>query len=456
MINTKTISQPISIVLNLYLIHIFLLGDTMKEKFIKSTIILVIGGFITKILGMLIRIITTRYIGTEGIGLYMLVLPSFNLFITIATFSLPISISKIVAEESRNNKILILGIIPIALIFNIILILLIIYLSPIIATNLLSNSNLKLPIIATSLTLPFITLSSIIRGYFFGKQKMIPHVTSNIIEQIIRIICIILITPILLKKNIIYAVTSLVIFNIISEMFSIIVLLLFLPKKVKIKKSDLKFNIINTKDIFNIAIPNTTSRLISAIGLFLEPIIITFVLLKLGFSNDYITNEYGIISGYVLPMVSMPSFLSGAISNALLPVITKYHTLGKKELLNKKIKQAIFISLAIGLPFTIILMLFPNFCLDLIFNNIEGSYYLRIAAPIYLISYIQGPIISALQAMNKSKIIMKSNIIGVSIKTIALFLLTFLNIGMRSFLYAILIYNLFITIYQIKALKKDK
>ena len=76
----------------------------MKEKFIKSTIILIIGGLLTKILGMVIRIATTRVIGLEGIGLYMLVMPTYGLFITIATLSLPIAISKLVSENTRNNK----------------------------------------------------------------------------------------------------------------------------------------------------------------------------------------------------------------------------------------------------------------------------------------------------------------------------------------------------------------
>ena len=427
----------------------------MKEKFIKSTIILVIGGLITKVLGMVIRIIMTRSVGTEGIGLYMLILPTFNLFITIATLSLPVAISKVVAEESRNNKKLILGIVPIALIFNFIIMLIIIISAPFIAKNLLHNSKLYLPIIATSFTLPFITLSSIARGYFFGKQKMTPHVISNVCEQIVRIIAILILTPILLKQGLIYAVTGLVIFNIISELASILILFLFLPQKVKIKKEDLKFNMTNTKDIFNISIPTTMGRLISSIGLFLEPIILTYVLLKLGHSNSYITNEYGIISGYVLPMVSMPAFLSGAISNALLPVITKYHQMGKKNLVNKKIKQAILFSLAIGIPFTILLMVAPNFCLKLIFNNTLGANYLRIAAPIFLISYIQGPIISALQAMNKSKVIMTSNIIGITLRTITLFIFTYLDIGMTSLLIASLIYNIFITIYQFIAIKKQ-
>ena len=109
----------------------------MKEKFIKSTIILIVGGLLTKILGMVIRIVTTRVIGLEGIGLYMLVMPTYSLFITIATLSLPIAISKLVSENTRNNKNVILGIIPIALLFNIIVITILILSSKFIPNTLL-------------------------------------------------------------------------------------------------------------------------------------------------------------------------------------------------------------------------------------------------------------------------------------------------------------------------------
>ena len=53
----------------------------MKEKFIKSSIILIIGGFITKVLGIVNKIMMTRLLKTEGLGLYMLILPTFSLFI---------------------------------------------------------------------------------------------------------------------------------------------------------------------------------------------------------------------------------------------------------------------------------------------------------------------------------------------------------------------------------------
>ena len=241
----------------------------MKERFIKKALILALGGFITKILSMVIRIITTRVIGVDGLGLYMLVLPTFNLFITIATLSLPTAISKLVAEGTRNNKKLVLGFLPIAIIFNIFLIIIIIILAPFIANNLLHNEILYYPIISIGITLPFITTSSIIKGYFFGKEKMFPNVVSNMIEQITRIISIIFIIPYLLKINISYAVSGLVFINCLSESLGIITLLLFMPNKTKINKNDIKPDLNNIKDIFSISIPTTTSRLISSIGLFL-------------------------------------------------------------------------------------------------------------------------------------------------------------------------------------------
>lgn len=427
----------------------------MKEKFIKKALILALGGFITKILSMVIRIITTRVIGVDGLGLYMLVLPTFNLFITIATLSLPTAISKLVAEGTRNNKKLVLGFLPIAIIFNIFLIIIIIILAPFIANNLLHNEILYYPIISIGITLPFITTSSIIKGYFFGKEKMFPNVLSNMIEQITRIISIVFIIPYLLKINISYAVSGLVFINCLSESLGIVTLLLFMPNKTKISKNDIKPDLNNIKDIFSISIPTTTSRLISSIGLFLEPIIITFVFLKLGYQTTYITKEYGIISGYVLPMVMMPNFLSGAISNALLPTVTKSYANKKYKETKRKLLLACNLSLIIGAIFTIILFIFPKECLKLLFNTTLGLNYLKITSIIFLISYILNPLSICMQAMDKSKELMKINIIAVIIKTSLLFTLTYLNINMWPLIISYGIQYIYITIKIINIIRKN-
>lgn len=426
----------------------------MKNKFIKSTIILIIGGFITKILGMLIKIVMTRLIGTEGIGIYMLISPTFMLLISLAQLGFPIAISKIVAEDRVNNKNIVFSIIPISLIINLLIIIFMLITSNYIANNLLHEPRSYYALICTGLVLPFISISSILRGYFFGKQKMIPHVVSNITEDIIRLIIIAIFIPIALTKGIEFAVAFIVLSNIISEITSIIVLFFFLPKNFKIEKKDFIPNSKNIKNIFHISIPTTGSRLIGNIGHFLEPIIVTTILIKVGYSNNFIVKEYGIINGYAMPLLLLPSFFTAAISQALLPIVSNNYTKNNFKYTKTKIKQACLISLLIGIPSTIIFELFPETLLKFIYNTNEGINYIRILAPICLLHYIQAPISSSLQAMGKATDSMKGTLIGMLLKTVILIITCYFKIGLWPLIISVAFNIIFVTLYDLKKVHK--
>lgn len=424
-----------------------------KEKFLMSTIILIIGGAITKVLGMVIRIVMTRLVGTDGIGLYMLIFPTFSLFMTLSQLGFPIAISKLVSEDIHNNKKIVFSVIPFSIILNIILIIIILIIAPTLSFNLLKDPRCYYPILAIAVVLPFDSLSSILRGYFFGKQKMFPHVCSNISEQIIRLVLIILLVPKILEVNLIYAVAFLVAVNMVSEFLSIFVLFLFLPKNFKIKSSDIVPDLSNIKDVLRISIPTTGSRLIGSIGYFFEPIIITTSATLAGLNINYIISQYGLIEGCIMPLLMLPSFFSNAISSALLPVISKAYAHNKKEYVKKKIKQAIIISLAIGIPITAILMIFPTFFLKLIYNTTQGVSYLRLIAPFLLIYYIQAPLSIVLQSINKSKYVMIDNTKGIIIRSITMFVGGYF-LGIYGFLIAMCTNILIVTYLHYKHIKK--
>lgn len=425
----------------------------MKDTFFKSAIILLIGGAITKALGMLIKIIMTRVVGLNGISMYMLIFPTFSLFMTLSQFSFPISISKLIAEEKYNSKKLIISIIPLTIIINIILMIIIIISAPFISNNLLKNKDLYYPILTIALVLPFDSISSILRGYFFGKQKMIPHISSLIIEQIVRLTLIILIIPTLLKINIICAVMGLIAVNIFSELSSIIFLSFFIPNKKINSKDELKPNKADIKRILRIAVPTTSSRLIGSICYFIEPIIITYTLSKT-YTISYITQEYGLIEGYVLPLLMIPNFFTSSISSALLPTISNYYSNKKYKEIKTKIKQVITVSLLIGIPTTIILILKPSILLKLIYNVDKGENYIKVLAPFFILLYIQGPLSSVLQAINESKAIMYHNLIGTLLKITAIVILSKLNIGLYNFIIAMIINVTTVTILHIIEIKK--
>lgn len=426
-----------------------------KETFVKSTIILMIGGLLTKFLGILIKVIMTRNSNLQIISLYTLVMPTFSLMMAISQLGFASGISKVVSENRDSSKKILFSILPISVFINIILTIFLIFTSHFIAFNLLKNEQAYFPILAISLVLPFDSLSSILRGFFFGKEKMIPHVTSNLIEQITRLLFMILILPKIIIKGTVYTTTSLILINVLSELMSSLVLIFFLPKKFKIEKQDLKPSFSSMGNVLGTALPTTATRIIGTISFFFEPIILTYVLSLNGYSINYIITEYGIINGFVMPILLLPGFFTNAISNALLPVISREYANKNYKYIKKKLKQAIIYSLLIGLPSTIIIMTIPNFFLNLLYKTSHGASYIRNISLVFILFYIEAPLSAFLQAVNKAKNVMYDNFIGIIFKTVFLFLLSFIKgIGLYSLLIASGINILITTTRHIKHIKK--
>ena len=430
----------------------------MKNNFIKSILILIFGGFLTKILGMIIKIVLTRTISLDGIAMYSLILPTFNLFITLSSMGLPIAIAKLVSEHKNNNKKIVLPTIPLIIIFNLLLIVIIFVIAPILSNNLLHNKDLYYPLIAIGLTLPFIGISSIIKGYFFGVERMWPNTLSNIVEQLMRLFLTMTVINKLMDYSLMVAITGVVLINILSEGISIVVLLLFIPKNKNIDVDDFKIDKSLLKDLLHISIPTTGSRLIGSVSYFLEPIILTFALSKAGYSNPYITLNYGIINGYVFPLLLLPSFFTLAISNALLPVISNSYSNRDYKYTKYKIKQGIFISLMVGIPCTCLFVFAPEFFLEFIYNTREGVEFVRVIAPIFILHYIQTPLTSCMQAMGYARDAMYGTIIGAILKNVSLLILSLFRIGIWGLIISSSINIVFITLHHLyfvfKVLKK--
>ena len=425
----------------------------MKNKFVKSTFILIIGGFFTKALGMIIKIVLTRLIGTEGIGLYSLIMPTFILLNSIAQLGLPTALNVLISSNKENSKNLVFTAILISLSIDAIILMFLIFFGSYLSRNLLNDSRLTLGLISIGFVLPFITISNCLRSYFFAKERMWPHIITNIIEDLVKLIIIIIGIPIQMTKGIEHVIAFIIQTNIMCEMSSIIIFIILIPN-FKCDKDELKPKCKTIKKLLKIAIPTTGSRLIGSVGYFLEPVILTFVLLKVGYSNKYIVNEYGIWNGYVMQLVLLPSFFTSAISQALIPVISKNYVNKKFLYIKKKLKQAIFFSLLIGIPATIIFEFYPHILLKLLFKTNKGINYIKIIAPICILHYIQSPLSSTLQAMNKAKIAMLGTLLGTIIRTIFLLVFSFLRIGIGGLIISTSINIIVVTLFDLIKVKK--
>lgn len=420
----------------------------MKNVFLKSTIILIIGTLITKIIGFFIKIVATRILG-NSYYIYTLIMPTYSLLITITQLGLPNAISTIISKSKYKSIHVLSSIIPISLLFNIFIMSIVIVFADNLAIDLLKNPDTYYPIIALTGILPFTCISGIIKGYFFGKQNMIPNAMSNIIEQFIRLMLTVLIVPIFVKLNPILAVSVYILTNAITEIVQIFIYLLFMPNKTNIKLRDLKPQIPILNEILSISIPTLTGRIFANICYFLEPIILTNILLFVGYSSEYITTEYGIYNAYVIPMLTMFSFFCIALNTTLIPEISKNYR--SKTTVKKKLRISLIISLGLGIVTSLITFTFGESLLHLIYNTDNGVEYLRVLSIFFFAFYLEGPLNSTLIALEQSSYSMKVTISTCIIKLIILSILSFTSIGIYG-----LIISEIVDIYLVVILNSKK
>lgn len=415
----------------------------MKNIFLKSTIILMVGTCITKILGFLIKIVATRSLGSSYY-IYALIMPTYSLLITITQLGLPMALSTIISKSKYKSIHILSSIIPVSLLFNALIMIIVIVFAKPLANDLLKNPSTYYPIIALTAIIPFTTISGILKGYFFGKQNMTPNVISNIIEQIVRLLLTILIIPIFNRVNSILAVTVYILINALTEIIQIFIYFMFLPKKTNIKFKDLRPRIPIMNEVFSISIPTLTGRVFGNICYFFEPIILTQILIFIGYSSEFITTEYGVYNAYTIPMLTIFSFISLALNTTIIPEISKNYR--NKKIVKKKLRWALLISFIIGATTSIIMFFFGAYLLNLIYNTNEGYEYIKVLSPFFWCFYLEGPLASTLIALEQSSYSMKVTLITCLIKLFIMALLSFFSIGIYGLIISEII-DIYLVVY---------
>lgn len=436
-----------------------------KQTFLQGTLILIFAGVITRLLGFINRLVVARVMGEEGIGLYMMALPTMMLFITVTQLGLPIAISKRVAEANANNdthkikRIMVVAFI-ITMITSMICTLLLFFSAPFIAENFFTDPRTIYPLYAVCPIIPVMAFAGILKGYFQGMQNMRPQSFALVLEQVVRIACVALLIQLFLPFGIEFAAAGAMVSVIFGEAASLIYMFVVFKRRKTIRIRNDFFSFVGTfkktvKELFTIAIPSTGSRLVNSFSTFLEPIIITQALAITGISSAIATKQYGELTGYVMPLLFLPTFITHSLSIALLPSIAEAEATKNNTFILHRIHQAIRISFASGAIATIVLSLFASQILMYMYGTSNASTILTFMAPFFLFLYIQAPLQAALQALDLAKPAMWNSLFGTTIKLGLLFTLTsHPSFGIFGAAIAMSISVVFVTLLHIRSLNK--
>ncbi|QDP40718.1 stage V sporulation protein B [Radiobacillus deserti] len=397
-----------------------------KQTFLQGTLILILAGMITRFLGFINRIIVARLMGEEGIGLYMMALPTLFLVYTISQIGLPIAISKRVAEaEAKGDLVKVKKILVTSLVvtgtLSIIFFVGLIFFAPIVAHHFLTDERTLYPLLAISPMVPISAISGVLRGYFQGRQNMIPQSYAQVIEQIIRISCVALLVKLFLPYGVEFAAAGAMVSVIIGEFIALLFMMRMfkLKKRIKIRSkfmTYLKSGKETLKELLSIALPSTGSRLVGSFSNFMEPIVVSQSLAIAGVQTAIATQQYGLLTGYAIPLLYLPTFITHSLAVALVPNISEAEAHQNIKLIHYRIHQAIRISFSSGALSTIILILFSVPILHFMYGNSDASRMLVLMAPFFILLYVSYPLNATLQALDHAKAAMWNNIIGSFVK----------------------------------------
>ncbi|AND41632.1 stage V sporulation protein B [Cytobacillus oceanisediminis] len=403
------------------------------SKFLKGTMILLAAGLVTRVLGFINRIVIARFIGEEGVGLYMMAFPTMILVVTITQLGLPVAISKNVAEAeakgdtAKIKKILVVSLattISLSIVFTPALILL----APLLSDTLFTDERTQLPLMAIAPIVPIIAVSSVIRGYFQGRQNMKPAAYSQMIEQIVRISLIALMTKAFLPYGIEYAAAGAMLAAVIGELASLLYLMTTfkLKKKFRVRKQFFKF-VSSGKSTFNelmtVALPTTGSKMIGSVAWFFEPIVVAQSLALAGVAAAAATKQYGALTGFAMPLLMLPSFITYSLSTSLVPAISEANSQNNMRLIEYRLQQALRFAFITGGLAVVVLYVLSDQLMEVMYGSSSGSHFIKLMAPFFLFYYYQGPLQATLQALNLARAAMINSLIGAAVKTAVIFLL---------------------------------
>ncbi|MDR7073630.1 stage V sporulation protein B [Fictibacillus barbaricus] len=404
-----------------------------KQTLVQGTLLLILAGLITRILGFVNRIVMARVMGQEGVGLYMMAVPTFLLAVTLTRLGLPVAISKLVAEadasgdRSKVRKILIVSL-AITGVLSLIITVALFIAAPLLSQYFFTDHRTVWPLLAIAPVVPVIAISSVLRGYFQGLQNMRPSAYSQVIEQIVRITLVALLTGLFLPYGVEFAAAGAMISVILGELASLLYMLSMfkMKKKMRIRKGffkHLKDGQETVKNLLNIALPTTGSQLIGSVSYFFEPIIVARSLFIAGVTTSVATAQYGELAGYVIPLLFLPTFITYSLSVSLVPAISEANAQKKYHLIEHRLNQALKLAMLSGGIAAVITFVFAVPIMELMYNSPASASYVKIMTPFFFFLYFQGPLQAVLQALDLAKAAMINSLIGALVKLAAIFAL---------------------------------
>ena len=390
-----------------------------KESFIQAVVTLIFSQILIKLLGLVYTLYLTNRegFGDKGNGIVASGYQIYAMLLTISSIGVPNAISKLVSERvaigdhkgaHRIFKIAFATFAVIGLVGSLALF----FGAGVIAKSWLQIPEAEMTLVVLSPAIFFVAISSVMRGYFNGRQSMRTTAKSQTLEQVFKTLLTIIIVEIVAISSNTSTEWMAAGANLATTLATFLGFsYLYLYYKVKRKEIaeeikqtiNYKYERVKTiiKRILMVSIPIALTAIMTSLNKNIDSFTVVRSL-KQFMPEDMATAQYGILGGKVDTLTNLPLSINVAFSTALVPAISAAKAKKDKETITNKTSFTLLLSMLIGLPCTVGMCVFAQPILNLLFPNAsEGAVILQISALTILITMLDQTINGVLQGYGK-------------------------------------------------------
>lgn len=337
-----------------------------KDSLVKGTLILAVAALVARVLGVVQRVPLVYLIGDQGMATFSIAFNIYTPLLTIATAGIPSALSKMVSERTELGRHaeadrIFRASVQFAVVAGLIMTVLLILIAPSYA-QMSGDPSAALAIRALAPALLLFPLIAMMRGYFQGRQRMMPNGLSQVIEQILRLITAVGLAYLLLAVGWghDWAVAGASFGGVMGSVGAFLVLLLFykllrekdasqgIRRNASFRQKPLPYRTIYGQ-IFRLSVPIVLFSMAVPLVYFIDTSTVIPLLQNL-IGAEQAKIELGVLTGRAQSLAGIPIILAVALSQSIVPIVSAAYARNDLPQVRQQAAKAMQISVLTGLP----------------------------------------------------------------------------------------------------------
>ena len=384
------------------------------KKFLLDGIFLIITALVTQTMGMMFRIYMSNTVGAKAIGLYQLIVTVYAFAITTTVSGITLLVTRLVSQATARQKTecirnIVRKCMAIALGISLLMGGILFFGSDFIAEHILRQKETVLALKILAPSLPFIAVSSSLRGYFCSVRQTYKTAIEQLIEQVTEIGIFILLAGIFVPKGISYACCAIAVGSTVSEIVTAVYSYVLYKMDVRKYADSGSYSI--RKSFLFIGMPVTMSSCLRSGLTMIEHSTIPRGLSAYTNHSENALRDYGIVMGMVMPFISFPAIVIYSFATILIPEMSEVYERTDTRKIQYIASNGIRIVLLFSLPTAVVMLFFGNEIGMLLYNSREAGRYIVMFAMSVPLIYLDKIVDSMLKGLNQQIPYLTYNII---------------------------------------------